>query len=105
VQQAPILLLDEPVTGLDLASRQAILDVVLDEAAAGKLVVMSTHDLGEAAHGDEVILLANRLVAQGPPAEVLTTAHLAEAYRGRIVQLGDGAMVLDDPHHHHGVSR
>lgn len=101
VQQAPILLLDEPVTGLDLASRQVILDVVVSEAAEGKVVVMSTHDLGEAAHGDDVVLLANRLVAHGPPADVLTAGCLGEAYQGRIVQLEDGALVLDDPHHHH----
>src|SRR4051812_23017478 len=73
VQRAPVLLLDEPVTGLDLPSREAILDVAISEAQAGTAVVMSTHDLGEAAHGDEVVLLAGRLVAQGLPAEVLTT--------------------------------
>ena len=101
VQRAPILLLDEPVTGLDLPSRETILDVVRTEADEGRAVVMSTHDLGEAAHGDEVLLLAGRLVAQGSPADVLTTACLSEAYGGRIIRLEDGGLVLDDAHHDH----
>ena len=99
VQQAPVLLLDEPVTGLDVASRQTIMAVVAEEADAGRAVVMSTHDLGEAAKGDEVLLLANRIVAQGPPEDVLTTGCVSEAYGGRVIRLEDGALVLDDAHH------
>jgi ABC-type Mn2+/Zn2+ transport system ATPase subunit len=99
-QRAKLLLLDEPVTGLDVVSRQRILEVVDAERAAGRTVVMTTHDLSEAAGTDHVLLLAGRVVAEGRPAEVLTAANLAEAYGGRLLRLPDGAVLVDDPHHH-----
>ena len=66
-QQAEVLLLDEPITGLDLVSRQHILDAIAAERAAGHAVVVSTHDLGDAAAADHLLLLAGRVVASGPP--------------------------------------
>ena len=48
-QDADVLLLDEPITGLDLVSRQHILEAMAAERAAGRAVVVSTHDLGDAA--------------------------------------------------------
>lgn len=99
-QQAPVLLLDEPVTGLDVVSRRAILEVIAAERDAGRLVVVTTHDLGEAAHADHVVLLSRRLVASGSPAEVLVAEHLADAYGQRLVHLGDNVLMLDDAPHH-----
>lgn len=98
-QQGEVLLLDEPVTGLDLVSRGAILDVVRSERDAGRAVVMTTHDLADARAADHVVLLAGRVVAAGPPDEVLTTEHLALAYGRQPVLVGEEWM-LDDPHHH-----
>ncbi len=100
-QEADLLLLDEPIGGLDLVSRQAILDVMAGEREAGRTVVFSTHDLGEAAQADHLLLLAGRVVASGPAPEVLTEARLAEAYGGRLVRLDGGAVLLDDGAHHH----
>lgn len=103
-QGAPILLLDEPVTGLDLVSRDVILGVIADEAAAGSIVCTSTHDLDEARRCDHVVLLATRLVAQGSPNEVLTEANLRDAFHGRVLRLPDGQLLVDDAHlHHHGT--
>jgi ABC-type Mn2+/Zn2+ transport system ATPase subunit len=68
---AELLVLDEPMTGLDLVSRERILEVMFEERDAGRTVLFSTHDLAEAARADRVVLLAGRLVAAGPPAEVL----------------------------------
>jgi ABC-type Mn2+/Zn2+ transport system ATPase subunit len=104
-QQAEVLLLDEPVTGLDVVSRQRILEVVEGERAAGRTVVMTTHDLSDAASTDHVLLLSGRVVAEGPPAAVLTATHLADAYGGRILRLPDGDLLIDDPHHHHADGR
>jgi len=102
-QGGDVLLLDEPVTGLDVVSRQRILDVVAEERAAGRTIVMTTHDLSEAAESDHVLLLAGRVVASGSATEVLTAANLAEAYGGRLLRLADGMVLIDDPHHHaHG---
>jgi ABC-type Mn2+/Zn2+ transport system ATPase subunit len=96
---AALLLMDEPMTGLDLVSADRIRQVISDERAGGRTVLFSTHDLSEAATADRVILLAGRVVACGPPEEVLVEANLMEAYRGRVVGIG-GVTVIDDPHHH-----
>lgn len=98
VQEADLLLLDEPVTGLDLVSRDTILGAIREERARGTTVVMTTHDLDEAAIADHVLLLASRVVAEGPPEQVVTAPSLSEAYGVRIVEL-QGGLVLDDPHH------
>lgn len=105
-QGAPILLLDEPVTGLDLVSRDVILEVVAEEARAGRIVCTSTHDLEEARRCDRVVLLAGRLVAEGPPEGVLTEENLRAAFEGRVLRLPGGELLLDDAHlHHHGSER
>ncbi len=82
-QDAPLLLLDEPVTGLDLVSRQHILEAMRAERERGHTVIFSTHDLEDAEHADQVLLLAGRLVAAGPPGEAITAETLREAYSGR----------------------
>jgi ABC-type Mn2+/Zn2+ transport system ATPase subunit len=97
---ADLLLLDEPVTGLDLASMQRIRDVVAEERAAGRTVVVATHDLPEAQQADRVVLLAGRVVRSGTPAEAITKASLAEAYAGRLLQLDGETVLLDDGAHH-----
>jgi zinc/manganese transport system ATP-binding protein len=86
-QDPELLLLDEPVTGLDLASRQRILDLVDELRASGTTVVQSTHHLEDVEGCDQVVLLANRVVAVGPPAEVLRPEHLAEVYEDRLVRM------------------
>lgn len=96
-----LLLLDEPITGLDLASQQVILDVIAAETESGTAVVLSTHHLGEARRTDRVLLLAGCVVADGPPAEVLQPALLAEAFGDRMVATRTGAMVIDDHGHDH----
>lgn len=100
-QEADVLLLDEPVTGLDAVSQQRILHVVAEEGAAGRTVVVSTHDLAEAAAADHLVLLSGRVVAAGPVEQVLTAEHLSRAYGGRLVHLPGGGVVMDDGTHHH----
>lgn len=100
-QEAAVLLLDEPVTGLDLASRQRIIDVIDEERAAGRAVLMTTHHLDDAHRCDRVLLLATRAIAVGPPAEVLVESHLRAAFGGRVLRLSTGDVIVDDPHHAH----
>jgi manganese transport system ATP-binding protein len=97
--EADLLVLDEPMTGLDVVSRGRILEVMDEERQAGRTVVFSTHDLAEAAGADQIVLLAGRVVAAGPPDTVLTEEHLVEAYKGRLVDVA-GVRLIDDPHHH-----
>ena len=99
-QRAEVLLLDEPITGLDLISRQHILDAIAAERAAGHAVLVSTHDLADAAAADHLLLLAGRVVASGPPDEVLTESNLAAAYGGHLLRVGEGTLILDDHPHH-----
>lgn len=99
-QGAGVLLLDEPVTGLDVVSRDLILDVIAAERAAGRAVVVTTHDLDDARRCDQVLLLSTRPVALGTPEEVLCEEHLLRAFGGRFVRVGD-RLLVDDPHHLH----
>lgn len=99
-QEAEVLLLDEPLTGLDMISREVILSVLDEERAAGRIVVTTTHNLDDARRCDQVLLLATSPIALGPPDEVLTDEHLQRAFGGRFLRLGD-QVLLDDPHHHH----
>lgn len=99
-QHTEVLLLDEPVTGLDVTSRSVILDLIDEEVAAGKTVVVTTHNLDEARRCDQVLLLDTQTVAVGPPEDVLTETHLRQAFGGRFIVVGD-EFILDDPHHTH----
>ena len=90
-QDHNILLLDEPLTGLDVPSARVIDDIIHEEPEQGCTVVYTTHDLDEARSADYVILTAGRVVAAGAPDEVLTPEHLADAY-------GLGALHPEGPH-------
>jgi ABC-type Mn2+/Zn2+ transport system ATPase subunit len=94
-------LLDEPITGLDLASQRTILAVIGDEVRSGAAVVFSTHHLEEARRAEHVVLLAGEIVAEGSPSDVLRADLLALAFGGRVLRLDDSAVLVDD--HGHGV--
>jgi ABC-type Mn2+/Zn2+ transport system ATPase subunit len=104
VQDARVLLLDEPFTGLDAASA-ALLETLLGELAAeGRGVLIATHDVEQAHAWDLVLCLNGRQVAFGPPAATLTREALEATYGGTIVALdGVGPECVMPPHHHdHG---
>ncbi|MCP4304866.1 MAG: metal ABC transporter ATP-binding protein [bacterium] len=98
-QDHDILLLDEPLTGIDLPTAQAIDAVIHDERSRGCTVIMTTHDLSEARVADHVVLLAGRVVASGTPEEVLTPHNLATAYGSSLLHLSEGNIFVDDPAH------
>jgi len=98
-QDHDLLLLDEPLTGLDLPSAQAIDAVIHEEQELGRTIVMSTHDLAEARVSDHVILMAGRVIAAGRPAEVLTPSILREAYGSALLHDDGDQIFLDDPAH------
>jgi ABC-type Mn2+/Zn2+ transport system ATPase subunit len=103
VQDGPVLLLDEPFTGVDRPSAE-LLDRLLDAVAAeGRGVLIATHDLEQARRWDRVLCLNRHQVAFGPPDEVLSRAVLEETYGGEIVTLppGEGELVGILPPHHH----
>ncbi|MFQ5517473.1 MAG: metal ABC transporter ATP-binding protein [Acidimicrobiia bacterium] len=98
-QEHPMLLLDEPLTGLDLPSALAIDEVIHDERNRATTVVMSTHDLAEAMAADHVILLSKRVVAWGPPEAALTATNLTAAYGASLLHLEGDSVFIDDPAH------
>jgi cobalamin transport system ATP-binding protein len=97
-QEAPILLLDEPTTALDLGRQQQVLELV-DSLRDGDLTVVATmHDLTLAGqYGDRLVLLdRGTVVAEGGPAEVLSAPNLASYYGAsvRVVEDERGVFVL-----------
>ncbi|MGA7229009.1 MAG: metal ABC transporter ATP-binding protein, partial [Acidimicrobiia bacterium] len=86
-QDHEILLLDEPLTGLDLPSAQAVDRVIHLEMTTGCTILISTHDLAEAQVADNVLLLSGKVVASGSPGEVLTVENLTEAYGSNLLHM------------------
>lgn len=89
------LLLDEPTNHLDLAYTLELLRLLRREVAGGLGAVAVLHDLNLAARADAVLLLhAGAVLAFGPPAEVLTPAHIAQAYGVEVEVTERGGRVL-----------
>jgi ABC-type Mn2+/Zn2+ transport system ATPase subunit len=102
-QDAAVMLLDEPFTGLDGVSADALERLISDLAGEGRALLIATHDVDQARRWDRVLCLNRRQVAFGPPDEVLTTRALEQTYGGAIVTLPDaGAAILPAHHHDHG---
>jgi manganese/iron transport system ATP-binding protein len=94
-QRARLLLLDEPFSGVDTRTTEALLDVLGRLRAAGVAVVMSTHDLSVAHLAcDEACLLNRHQVAFGPVAEALTPDLLRATYGGTVLLLEPGATLV-----------
>jgi len=86
-QQPRVLLLDEPTSALDIGHQQQVLDLVDSlRRESGLTVVAAMHDLTSAAqYGQRLVLLdGGRVVADGPPAEVLTAERIAQVYDARV---------------------
>jgi ABC-type Mn2+/Zn2+ transport system ATPase subunit len=101
VQDAQILLLDEPFSGLDRPSSEGLEALVGALAADGRGVMIATHDLEQAQRWDSVLCLNRSQVAVGPPEEALDLAVLEATYGGAIVELpGTDRRAILPPHHH-----
>lgn len=98
-QEAELLLMDEPLSGLDLPSQETILAILESLRSRRITILVATHDLNQAAeHFPQMALLNRRLVAYGPPDQVLTPEHLMLAYGSQlhIVHGEKGDLVLTD---------
>ncbi|HET9589092.1 MAG TPA: metal ABC transporter ATP-binding protein [Anaerolineales bacterium] len=97
-QEAELMLMDEPLNGLDTPSQEGLLSL-LDRLKQEHVTVMvATHDLEQAAdHFDRIMLLNRRLIAFGNPERVLQTGNLLMAYGGRLRSAnGDQVLAVDD---------
>jgi ABC-type Mn2+/Zn2+ transport system ATPase subunit len=105
-QEASVMLLDEPFSGIDAQAESEIfqvLDVLRDEGIA---VLLATHNLVQAAtHYDKLMLLrAGHMIAYGPPQTVYTPENLARTFGDRIALWQEGdqyVLVPDHPCHDH----
>lgn len=89
-QEAEVLLLDEPFAGVDRRSEETIVRLLRELAAAGRTVLVSTHDLHALpALADEAVLLLRRPLFHGPVDEALRPENLARAFG--MDDLGSGA--------------
>ena len=97
-QDTPLLLADEPAAGLDPAAQIGALQCFAEQAAAGRAVLVSLHDLTLAArHCTRLVLMhRGRLVADGTPAQVLTQDNLRQVFHldARLESTGAGPVVL-----------
>ena len=101
VQDARVMLLDEPLSGVDAPSVvqiEAVLGALRDE---GRALLIATHDVQQAQRLDRVLCLHTRQLAYGAPAHVLTPAVLQETYGAELVILEGGRAAVNVGHHSH----
>jgi ABC-type Mn2+/Zn2+ transport system ATPase subunit len=103
VQEARVLLLDEPLSGVDPASAALIAGVFDELRADGRTLLVSSHDVESARGFDLVLCLHRRQVAFGPPAEVLERATLQATYGRELIVLegAEPARAVTVQHHEH----
>ncbi len=100
MRRPQLLVLDEPSSGVDAATRHELMHLLGELNAAGLAIVLTTHDLnGVATHLPEIVCLRGRVVAAGPPAQVIRPDVLERTYGARMSVLEHAGllMVVDDP--------
>jgi ABC-type Mn2+/Zn2+ transport system ATPase subunit len=106
VQDARLVLLDEPFSGVDEPSVAALMSLIDQLAERGCCVMIATHDIEQVQAWDLVLCLNRKQIAFGRPAEVLTREVLEATYGGSIVLLPPGepgssaSQAILPPHHH-----
>jgi ABC-type Mn2+/Zn2+ transport system ATPase subunit len=104
VQDAGVLLLDEPLAGVDPTSAERITGLFEELRSEGRTLLVSTHDVEAARDFDLVLCLNRRQVAFGPPAEALGRASLEATYGAELVVLeeeGREVRAITVQHHEH----
>ena len=97
-----LLLLDEPVAGLDATAQHQFLDTVDELRGEGKTVVLSTHDLScVSSRCVKAACLNRRLIAYGPPAEVLDERVLSETFGSHLLLVHMDGHAYAYQHHRH----
>ncbi len=98
-QDGRVILLDEPFTGVDVKTEDAIIDLLRELRDEGRVMLVSTHNLGSVPEFcDRTVLVRNTVLAYGPTAETFTQANLERAFGGvlRHFVLGGAGLHADD---------
>ncbi len=93
-QQAEVLLLDEPFSGVDARTESAIFDLMRSFSRAGKTLIVILHNLQILDRFDRVLLLNQQVIACGPPQQVVTAEHLRRTYGGRMSFIDEAEQVI-----------
>jgi len=96
-QEAELMLMDEPLSGLDTPSQEGLLTLLDTLRDQNVTVMVATHDLDQASrHFDRIMLLNHRMIAFDVPQNVMHTENLIQAYGGRLKIDPGGTMLVDD---------
>jgi manganese/iron transport system ATP-binding protein len=96
-QEGRIILLDEPFTGVDVKTEEAIINLLRELRDEGHIMLVSTHNLGSVPQFcDRSILIKGTILAEGPTGEVFTQANLERAFGGVLRQYTLGGDELHD---------
>ena len=96
-QEAELMLMDEPLTGLDAPSQEGILSLLDSLQRQNVTVMVATHDLEQAAqYFDRIMLLNHQLIGFGGPDEVLQPEKLLRAYGRKLHVDREGLVLVDE---------
>ncbi len=97
-QEGKVILLDEPFTGVDVATEDAIIDLLKEMRDEGRVMLVSTHNLGSVPHFcDQVVLVNNRVLDAGNTETVFTQKNLQQAFGGALrFHVLDSTQLHDD---------
>jgi ABC-type Mn2+/Zn2+ transport system ATPase subunit len=101
LQDAAVLLLDEPLSGVDAVSAARIEAVFGELRAEGRTLLVATHDVRQASGWDRVLCLHRRQIDYGAPAAVLSPETLRETYGDELIVLDGGGTAVGIGHHGH----
>jgi ABC-type Mn2+/Zn2+ transport system ATPase subunit len=101
-QDAELLLLDEPFTGVDRPTEDTVRKLIDAWRDEGRTVMVATHDLARAARDYDLVLALNRrVIAFGPAAETCTEEVLAATFAGHVARVG--GLLIETEHRHPGA--
>jgi ABC-type Mn2+/Zn2+ transport system ATPase subunit len=101
LQDAPALLLDEPLSGVDGVSAARIEALFAELRAEGRTLLVATHDVRQASAWDRVLCLHGRQIDYGRPVAVLSPETLRETYGAELIVLEGGGRAVGVGHHEH----
>jgi ABC-type Mn2+/Zn2+ transport system ATPase subunit len=101
LQDRQVVLLDEPLSGVDAASAARIESIFEELRGEGRVLLVATHDVEQARRWDRVVCLNGEQIAVGAPRDVLTTDVLRRTYGPELVVLAGGERAVAVEHHRH----
>jgi manganese/zinc/iron transport system ATP- binding protein len=100
-QDADVLLLDEPMTGIDASTQEVVLAIIEQQRQADKIVLLASHDLVSASGTcDCLFCVSERMVSYGATVDMYTAENLSQTFGGPVIVLGPQSGAVNDGAHH-----